>query len=176
MIKKIIVLSTLFFLSSCGRYVDPVSPEIVAPEGVRALAVDADLTRVTFNFRSAQRDTRGKQLKSLDGYRIYKKEITEESPSIFKKDEYDLLTMINDDHLPELFALQDQARAEGRSPRRVRAPDAQTTFTFTDKNITPDRIFAYRIVGVNQNGVESNMERIVKVDLLDSEVEVQIIR
>ncbi|PIW37243.1 MAG: hypothetical protein COW24_01255, partial [Candidatus Kerfeldbacteria bacterium CG15_BIG_FIL_POST_REV_8_21_14_020_45_12] len=104
------LLIVLFLLlTGCGRYVEPVPPEILAPEPVKDFSAVAAEDGVVFSFHSSEKDNRGKPLQTLEGYNIYRKQLTEEDMSIFKREGYSLVTTIQDSHLKPLQELQQQA-------------------------------------------------------------------
>ncbi len=176
LLAKILISLTVLTISACGRYEPPVPAEAVGPEMVKDLSVTAEPDGVRFAFRSSEKDARGKPLKTLDEYRIYRKELTEEDHSLFKVQGYELLTAIKDEHLPVLFQLQEDARKAGKSPRRVQVPNELLSFTYKDSTLVPGSEYGYKIIGVNQANVESDAQRIISVGFDGLESEILIIR
>lgn len=169
-------ISVLFILIGCGRYVPAVPPEMLAPEPVRNFAAVSADDGIVFTFQSSEKDARGKPLQTLEGYKLYRKLLTEEDMSLFKREGYELVTSIEDKHLPLLLDLQKQARAEGRPPRRVTAPIDQISFSYKDSGLIPGQTYAYRLIGVNQNGIEAEVERLVRVVYNGAQSEVVVVR
>ncbi|MCB9030539.1 MAG: hypothetical protein H6619_05760 [Deltaproteobacteria bacterium] len=167
--KKFLAGVSILFLASCGRYLSPIAPQELAPEKVKQLTATADASGVSFAWSSSTRDVRGKKLKSLEGYRIYRKEIDPAENEILSFDGWDQVAFIEDKHLAELLRRQEEARASGGIVRKVSAPDELKHFSFTDKDIKNGTIYAYRIIAVNQGGVESEDEQMVQVTYLGND-------
>ncbi|MDZ4787199.1 MAG: hypothetical protein SGJ02_14090 [bacterium] len=161
---------------ACGRYVKPVPPEALAPEAVKDFQAVFAADGVSFNWKSSERDSRGKPLQSLEEYRIYRKELNLEDSSIFSREGYFLISTLGDKHLPLLLKLQMEARKDGKSPRNVQVPKDLLLFTFKDTGLIPGITYSYRIIGVNQNGVESDSDRVVKVLFNGNDSELIVIR
>lgn len=170
------IFFTLLILAGCGRYVPAVPPEMLAPEPVRNFAALAADDGILFSFQSSEKDARGKPLQSLEGYKLYRKLLTEEDMSLFKREGYELITLIEDNHLPVLQEMQDQARKEGRPTRRVVTPTELVSFSYKDSGLNPGATYAYRLIGVNQNGVEAEVERLVRVIFNGAQSEVVVVR
>ena len=90
------------FLVGCGRYAPPLAPEALAPHAVEDLQTTAKSEGVYFAWTASRHDVRGRDLKSIDGYRIYRKEIFNKSDVIDPNVEYLLVTTIQDRHVEDL--------------------------------------------------------------------------
>jgi hypothetical protein len=174
--KSQIVLLALLSLTGCGRYVKAVAPEMMAPGAVKNFTVAPMPNGLLFAFESSDADVRGKALKSLEGYNLYRKELLNEETSIFKRDGYVLLTTIQDKHLLALTQLREQARAQGKNPSKVAAPAHLRTFSFKDTSLVEGKTYAYRLVGFNQNGVEAEVDRMVRVEYAGDASKVDTLR
>jgi len=150
--------------SGCGRYVPAVAPEKMAPAPAQNFTVAPMNDGVLFAFQSSSDDVRGRPLKSLEGYRLYKKNLTQDDSGIFRKEGYNLVTAILDNHLAALTELQDRAKASGKNPNNVSVPPSLTKFTYKDTSLTRGQSYAYRLVGFNQGGVEAEIDRVVQID------------
>lgn len=153
----------LFATSGCGRYGPPVPPEAVAPAQVETLKVSAVAEGVRFSWNSPQSDRRGESLKSLDGYRVYRKSIEKPSDVTDSNIEFTLLGTLEDTHLEALEQARAEARAAGRPAHRARVDAKLTTFEFLDKEVAPGSTYIYKVVPFNQGDVESEAFRLVRV-------------
>ncbi len=174
--KSKLVLIALLALTGCGRYVKAVAPEMMAPAPVKNFTVAPMTDGLLFAFESSDEDVRGKALKSLEGYNLYRKELVTAETSIFKRDGYVLLTTIQDKHLLALDQLREQARVQGRNPSKVVVPPQLRTFSFKDTSLVNGKIYAYRLVGFNQNGVEAEVDRMIRVEYAGDASKVDTLR
>ena len=149
--------------SGCGRYGAPRPPEVFAPRGVEALQARADLEGVHLSWTAPDRDAKGEQLKSMNGYYVYRKAIERPSDISDRGVEYEELAEIPDAHLAKLDALRKQARAEGKISRKVKVDQAELEFKYTDSSPRPGVTYLYRIVAFNQGSVEGLVPKLVKV-------------
>lgn len=150
-------------LAGCGRYLPPLPPELLAPSAVRTLEVTADLQGVNFKWDAPDRDQMGTELKTIEGYRVYRKVLEKPSDLINEDIEYDLLAMIEDKHLVELDKLREEAIEQNRPSRKVKVDEALTKFAYTDNQPVGGKLYAYQIVPINQDGVEGMADKIIKV-------------
>lgn len=176
--KTQIFLATFFAIFSvgCGHYVAPVPPEMLAPAPVNNFTVAPMNDGILFAFTSSKEDARGKPLQSLEGYNLYRREFVEGETDVTKPVGYTKIASIKDEHLVELAKLQEQAAAEGKNPKRVKAPAKLTSFTFKDTGLKVGKAYAYRLVGVNQKGVEAEVDRLVKIDFKGDESQIVVVR
>lgn len=163
-----ILVCALVFSSGCGRYGPPVAPEALAPQAVPDLQVQGTTDGVTFSWRSSETDQRGKELLSLDGYRIYR---AQKPQSIDKKSaeekaeepEFTLVGTLEDTHLSALQKARAEARAAGKPSRRIRPDENLMKFSFVDTEVSPGVTYLYKVVPVNQGDVESDAYQLVQV-------------
>jgi len=172
----LIVIFSALLSTGCGHYVAPVPPEMLAPAPVNNFTVAPMTDGILFAFTSSKEDARGKPLKSLEGYNLYRREFVEGEADVTKPIGYSKIATIKDDHLAELAKLQEQALAEGKNPNKIKAPAKFTSFTFKDTGLELGKAYAYRIVGVNQKGVEAEVDRLVKVDFKGDESQIVVVR
>lgn len=165
--KKITYLGLFLMMAaglvSCGRYLPPVPPETLAPAAVTELEVTADLQAVNFNWYASDRDQAGAELKTIEGYRIYRKDLEKPNDMVNEDIRYNLISTIEDIHLKELKKLKDAALEAGTPTRKVKVDENLKKFTFADSQVSPGRLYAYQIIPVNQGGVEGEANKIVKV-------------
>ena len=165
--RRIISLVRITIISaclvSCGKYLPPLAPESLAPAAVQMLEVTADLQSVNFKWDASEKDQRGETLKSIDGYRIYRKELEKPSDLINDDIRYELIATVQDIHLAELKKLKDLALEAGAPTRKVKIDDQLKHFSFSDSNLSAGSLYAYQIIPYNQEGEEGETNKIIKV-------------
>jgi hypothetical protein len=151
-------------LVGCGRYGPPLAPEALAPQAVSDLQTTALVDGVHFAWTASNHDVRGKDLKTMDGYRIYRKEIVKKSDIVDPDVEYTLLATIEDKHVEDLKKKQEDAKKEGKISRRVKADPKLTKFEYLDSTLEKEHTYLYKFLPINQGGVEGGMpKKLVKV-------------
>lgn len=153
----------VLFLISCGKYAPPRPPEVFSPNPVTVLEVSADISAVNFKWGSPDSDQTGSELRSMDGYTIYRKTIKEKSDVIDPEVPYESIAEIKDIHVEELKKLREKALEENKPARKVKIDDALKKFSYSDKTVQAGQQYAYRIVPVNQGDVEGRVDKIIKV-------------
>lgn len=147
-----VALCSLFL--GCGRYLKPLPPEAFAPQAVRDLIVHADTNGVIFDWKSPELDRRGKELKTLDGYDIYRKVIENPADVVSRDVEPDKIASISDLSVATLTKTREEARAQGKIGRRIKADSALQSFTFTDATAEPGKEYLYTLIPINQGDVK----------------------
>src|SRR5690606_37532724 len=150
-------------------------PEAFSPQGVQELQVVYHAEGVSFAWKAPSDDLQGKELKTLNGYRIYRKEIVEREDLLAELSEYELIETIVDTHVEERERLREEARAAGRPARRIDAPSELTKFSYMDRNVEPGEVYAYRIVPFNQRDVEGLSPNIIRVLFRGASSEVSLV-
>ncbi|MBX7136754.1 MAG: hypothetical protein K1X83_02135 [Oligoflexia bacterium] len=170
MLRIAIPLLLALALSSCGKYGPPVPPEALSPAAVHELRAEGAAEGVKLSWRSPEADLRGQDLKSLDGYRIYRKlsfgiedVATGTRPEGGQESDYELLATIPDSHVADLKKLKDEALAAGKPARRLKAPDSAKEFSFTDPKVAAGKTYLYRVVPFNQGDTEGRVTKLLKV-------------
>jgi len=165
-----ILIVFLLMFAGCGKYGKPLPPEAYSPVAVRNLTASPLADGVQISWLAPQSDLRGKELKSMDGYRIYRQEViantaaTASAPSMADVGrQFTLITTIEDQHISKLLQLREQALASGKITRTVRVDPALTTFSYTDKGLNDGKAYNYKIVPVNQGGVEGSVRKVVQL-------------
>jgi len=145
-------------LAGCGKFGPPLAPEVMAPAEVRDLQVTPAHDGVTFSWRSPTSDRRGRELKALGGYHVYRRSLGESGP-----EDFTLITSIEDNHIAARDALRAEARKAGQPVRRIQADAALTSFRFTDTGVVPGAVYLYRVVPFNQGDIEGGQRRMVRI-------------
>jgi len=151
----LLVLTITSFTVGCGRFAPPIAPELIAPGAIRLFVVKTDDTGVLLSWKSSLKDGRGKELQSIDGYRIYRKLINKQSDITDQKVKFDLLATLRDLHVEEREKRRAEARALGKPGRRIQASAETQAFEYLDSTPTVGETYLYQIVPFNQEDVES---------------------
>ncbi|MBN8549474.1 MAG: hypothetical protein J0M12_09180 [Deltaproteobacteria bacterium] len=161
--KCLFVVAVVLSLPACGRVGPPLPPEMLTPDEVQELKVTGTQEGVSFAWSAPREDQRGKELRDLEGYRIYRKKISRPADILDKSIEFDRVTDIADIHLIELEKERDLLRAAGRPSHRARVDKSLTEFSYVDKGVTAGSTYVYKVVGMNQGGLDSDSFKLVKV-------------
>ncbi len=155
-----LVLVSLFgleiFCSGCGKYGVPLPPERFAPKKVRELEVTPTEQGIGFAWKAPEKNARGKELASIDGYRVYRREILAQSDIVDDTDELELLATIPDTHVVEREELRAAARAQGKPGRRINVDSKKLHFEYSDTSAVKGSNYLYQIVPFNQGDVEGH--------------------
>ena len=165
----------VLLIAGCGKYASPRPPEDFSPAEVKELQVLPGLEGITFTWEAPDQDLRGKELKSIDGYRIYRKEIVKDSEILDTDVEYELLATVTDTHLEELERLREAAREAGKPTRRIKVDDTLIKFQFTDITVQAGKQYVYQLIPVNQGDVEGSYTKLVRVLFRGEASEITII-
>ncbi|NLF24630.1 MAG: hypothetical protein GX589_03115 [Deltaproteobacteria bacterium] len=159
------VFACIFLVTflGCGRYGPPLPPEEFSPRAVQDLKVVPGLQGVDFAWSAPSSDRRGKELKEIEGYRVYRKEIVKRSDILDDSVSFELLTSIPDSHLEVLEDLRIEARKQGQIGRKVTLDDHLLDFKYSDQTVVPGVTYLYKIVPYNQGGVEGEFLGYVKI-------------
>lgn len=161
--SRFVIIGLLCLCAACGRFGPPVPPEQVAPSQVGTLKVSGSADGLAFHWEAPKSDQRGKDLKQIDGYRIYRKPI-EKAADISNADiPFEIVTTVADTHLVALQKAQEEARKAGRPAHRAKIDSSLTTFDYVDKGLKPGMSYLYKVIPFNQGGVEGDSYQLVKV-------------
>lgn len=161
--KWISVMVFAFACVGCGRYLPPIAPEIMAPDGVDKLVITPSEQGVKFAWVAPERDRRGKELSNFSGYRIRRKELLERGDETNEKIPFEEVGFIPDTHIEVREKLRAEARAQGKIGRRVQAPKELTEFSFTDTSPVRNKTYLYKVVPENQGSVEGAVNELIKI-------------
>ena len=169
----LLIIVAVVGVCACGKYGPPIPPEALSPRPVQALNVSADTQGVKFTWTAPDADQRGKDLKSMDGYNVYRSEVDPlAAPADRGKVSYELVGNIADKHIAELLRLQKEAIAAGKPTHKVKIDDALKHFEFLDKLVEQNKIYLYKVVPFNQDRVEGQFNQFVKVLFKDETSEI----
>jgi hypothetical protein len=143
--------------AGCGRYGPPLPPEKLSPREVSSLVVTPTERTLELSWRAPERDQRGKELKQIDGYRIYRKEIVKSSDITDNTIDETLIADIRDSHIIERERLRKEARAEGKPGRKLDAPDEMKVFKYTETPPELGRSYLYTVIPYNQGDIEGEV-------------------
>ena len=160
---RLLVLTLLVVLTGCGRYRVPFTPDELAPKAIRDLKVTGEQDGILFTWYAPEIDRRGKELKSLEGYRIQRKELLRRGDETNTEVKFEDVGFVPDNHIELRDELRKKARAEGKIGRTVQAPAESTVFAFKDISPKEGRKYLYQIVPENQGGVEGVVQQLPKV-------------
>ena len=147
----------------CGRYVAPITPEELAPSTVESLAVTTTDKTVVFTWVASDKDRRGKELKSAEGFTIERKELVHRGDETDPTVEFERMGFLKDTHVEVREKLREEARAAGKIGRTVKAPESVMKFSFTDSTPVIGKTYVYQIVPQNQGSTDGQVGQVVKV-------------
>jgi hypothetical protein len=153
----------MLLLPGCGRYGDPLPPQYFSPKAVGQLEVTADLRGVNFKWNAPSASQNGKELKSMNGYYVERKEILRRADIVDARVPYERLDELEDTHVEVLKDMREEARKAGQVGRKVKVDQSLVKFGYSDTTVQPGHTYTYRIVPFNQGGVEGEVLKIVKV-------------
>jgi hypothetical protein len=163
LLEVTLAILSLLAVGGCGRYRAPLTPEELAPAAVENLIVSTGEKGVVFTWMAADKDRRGKELKSAEGYSIERKELVHRGDETDASVQFEKLGFVKDTHVEVREKLREEARAAGKIGRTVKAPDEQMKFTFTDTTAKIGKTYVYQIVPQNQGGTEGQVGQVTKI-------------
>jgi hypothetical protein len=156
---------TFAAVTGCGRYLPPVSPEVLVPQTVETLrAVYNPDNSVTLSWVGPSSDKRGKKLKELEGYQIERSLSGGSSALTDAPTErlFEQVAFIPDTYYEALRKQQQDALERGDIVRKVKLDDSLKSYSYTIKKI-PQGISFYRVFAVNAEGGDGDFEKVVQV-------------
>lgn len=157
------ILALLLCQFGCGKFGPALPPESFSAQPVKELIVNGEIDGIHFSWKSPEDDLHGERLKSLDEYKIYRKEIIKSSDVLDSELEFELLGTVPDNAITDLELRRKQALDAGQSARKVRIDPEFISHEFIDTTVEPGSTYLYKIVGVNQGGVEGRPAPLVRV-------------
>lgn len=169
-----VFLLAVSYLSGCGKYLRPLPPEVVSPAGVEELAASASLEGVKLTWRSPTSDLRGKDLKSLTGYSVQRRVLTDKQSEDVSETVFEQISFIEDHSVEKLLEAREAARIAGTPQHRAKVDDSLKSFEFKDVNLASGAKYVYRIVPTNDSG-EGATPKLVRVLFRGDSSEVAVI-
>lgn len=174
----LVLTSTL--LVGCGRYGRPLLPEATAPAKVQSLEVAVDDRGLELTWRSPLRDVRGKELKTLESYRVYRAPLLrpleqargEELLSAGENVRFVLVGTVADTSFVKLKEAKEEARAQGKPAHRVKIDKDLRTFSYRDDSLERGKAYLFQVIATNNDEVEGAPSGVARVWFrgLESEV------
>lgn len=149
--------------TGCGKYLPPLAPEALAPKQVEALDVQAVPGAVNFSWDVSDKDRRGKELESIDGYAVQRKEIAKRGDETNPEIEFTDVGFVKDTHVEVRERLRQEARAQGKIGRTVKPPEELMHLTFSDTSVENGKTYIYQVVPISGGDVEGVIAQVVKV-------------
>lgn len=153
-------------LTGCGKYGKPLPPEKVSPRAVAFTEVRGTSQGVSFGWLAPTDDARGKPLKSLTGYRIYRKKISKPSDQSDPSVPFESIATITDSTLAVLKKRKEDAQRELKPSRRLKLSDEERKVTFLDPHVEQGATYLYKVVAFNRRSVDGDFRHLVKVVFL----------
>jgi hypothetical protein len=145
--------------SSNGVQAQPVSDEAqpVSDEKVELrLAWDAPLV-----------DARGSELKELSGFRLFKLGVKERDlvsgTAALDESEFVQVAEIKSTYTTERDMMRKAAREKGEIGRGINVDEAKLHHEFSDKMLRKGWLYLFKIVPINQDGIEGAPAQLVRV-------------
>ena len=163
MLKAAIVFLICAGFLSCGRYGPPNPPENLAPKAVSDLSARSTAESIVLSWNSPDRDLRGKELKTLDGYSILRVKEKDIKGSASLSESMSDLALVEDHNIEDLELRRKEAREKGELLRRVKIPAEKKVFSYEDKDLILGETYLYRVIPLNQGGIKGTPSSLVKV-------------
>lgn len=163
--KLVFSLTTILLsLQSCGKFGPPLAPEALSPRAVEQLQITSSLEGVKFAWKAPSSDQRGRDLRSLDGYRIYRAAApAADGGRLPQESDYRLLAELEDRHIEDLLKRKTLALEQNQPQSRVKPDGALMQFEYTDRDVQRQQKYYYRIVPFNQGDVEGQVRQIIRL-------------
>lgn len=138
----------------CGRYLPPIAPELVAPQAVDQVVITPSAEGISFAWVAPDEDRRGKELLSMEGYRVRRKELERRGDETDPDIPFRAVGFVPDTHIQVREKMREEARAQGKVGRRVKVPEELKKFSFLDSTPEIGKTYLYKIVPENQGATE----------------------
>ncbi len=149
--------------TGCGKYVAPEPPERLSPAAVEVGEVIATGSGVTIQWLAPTEDQRGKRLKELLGYIVYRKEIETATDTLDPLKPFEEIKRVDDSSLARLKKKTEEAVQSGKPARRVSLASEERRVSVTDETVTPGRTYLYKIAPFSSEGVDGGVESLIRV-------------
>ncbi len=149
--------------TGCGKYAAPEPPERLSPAAVEIGEVIATGSGVTIQWLSPTEDQRGKRLKELLGYIVYRKELETAADTLNPLKPFEEIKRVDDSSLARLKKKTEEAVQSGKPARRVSLASEERRVSVTDETATPGRTYLYKIAPFSSEGVDGGVESLIRV-------------
>jgi hypothetical protein len=163
---KKILISVLFvgLIAGCGRYLPPIAPEMTAPRQVTFQGVEPLATSVTLKWGAPEESRQGKKLKSLEGYKVYRRDVPMTRLERERDTgEYTLLGIVADESVDKRRTKEFANRAELKSGRQVKLSPEELRVQFVDSAVKPGHLYLYKIVAYNSLSAEGFVKSYIEL-------------
>jgi hypothetical protein len=168
-------LLVILELASCGKFAPPIAPEKAAPQGVGALAVQTTDSAVIIQWTTPETDRRNKQLKQIDGYSIYRKTVASKKDIADEQIPFDKLAEVGDKAIADRETRRLEAIELGAISRRVKIDPALAAHQYEDKTPQAGTSYLYKVVPLNQNGVEGEVRQFISITFRGASSDINIV-
>ncbi len=169
-VLAVIVTTVTASLLGCGRYGAPLAPESLAPQVVEKIAVIPTERGVTFSFLAPLDDLRGKEVKFIDGYRIYRQDL-----SAGDEESFEVIADVEDHTVVRRDDRREAARASGKPGYRINLKEEERTLTYLDTSVASGVRYRYQIKPYNQGGVLGAVDTDIFVTFLGTNSVVEMV-
>ena len=149
--------------TGCGKYAAPEPPERLSPAAVEVGEVIATGSGVTIQWLAPTEDQRGKRLKDLLGYIVYRKELETAADTLDPLKPFEEIKRVDDSSLARLKKKTEAAVQSGKPARRVSLASEERRVSITDETVTPGRTYLYKIAPFSSEGVDGGVESLIRV-------------
>lgn len=155
----------------CGRYGNPLPPEMFTPQAVKDLEAKASLTGIELSWMAPSNNMKGDTLESIDGYFVWRRKQVTQAGEV---EDFEQVATLEDNHLQIQQQLQEEARAKGKIARRVKVKDELKLFNWLDKDVEAGTTYYYRVIPFNQGDTEGEINKEVRVKFRGDTSEIQL--
>lgn len=149
---------------ACGRYLPPVAPELSSPAGIRFAEVVADKDSVKLVWLAPEQSVRGRKLKKLDGYRVYRRVLPARQSSEGEQEpDYELAATVWDTTLALRVKREEELEQAYKPTRQAKLSEEERTVTFQDRNVTVGVQYLYKVAAFNQVGFDGPVVQFAEV-------------
>jgi hypothetical protein len=156
-----------FLICGCGKAAPPVAPERTSPQSVQFAEVSGTSEGVLFRWFAPTSDVRGKDLKNLQGYRVYRRLVGGDGSRPFE-----LITTVPDQTHKRIEEKIQEAKDNGKRVKRVKLSEQERSVTVLDKEVELGKSYLYKIVPYNHPRIEGSVEKLVRVQFQGEQTQV----
>jgi hypothetical protein len=173
-----LILSTSVL--GCGKYSPVVPPERLAPKAVIISKTNPTERGITLEWQSPEEQVRNKELKELDGYYVYRKELPRFRSKNFAEEgeaseiQYEQIAFVKDDSLKLIENRRTELRGKSLPGRQASLSDAEKSVIFTDEPLIKGKLYLYKVEPYSWGGRLGPVKQYVQIlfDGLASKVDI----